>query len=337
MLAGQFVVDQSAYGRITTAAAPRRCAKLAIVDRPIQVEGLRKNFGDTAALKGIDFEVRAGEAFGLLGPDGAGKTTTVEILAGMRSRSGGRATVLDCDPAAGARQLKDRVGVCLQSTNLPAKIAVREALELFASLYTRAVDCGQLLKRVQLWDERDARCSRLPAGQMQRLALALALVNDPQVLLLDEPTAGLDAAARGLMHGLLGDLRKERRTMLLATRDIEEADLLCDRMAILHGGRIVSTGTPREIRQRAQANSSIEMVAASPLPGGDLPRWAGAEAASIDDGRTHIAVTTSRPARTMVEMMRWMDENGILLADIRVKRPTLGDAFRELTGKSPRG
>jgi ABC-2 type transport system ATP-binding protein len=159
------------------------------MDHPIQVESLRKNYGDVAALRGFDFEVRAGEVFGLLGPNGAGKTTTVEILKGLRSRTSGRVTVLGCDPEVQTRQLKDRIGVCLQATKLQDKIRVREAMELFAAFYTRTVDSAQLLKRLQLWDKREAQYSTLSGGQKQRLALALALLNDPQTLFLGEISA----------------------------------------------------------------------------------------------------------------------------------------------------
>ncbi|HMD70460.1 MAG TPA: ABC transporter ATP-binding protein, partial [Bryobacteraceae bacterium] len=248
---------------------------------PIQVEGLRKNYGDLAALKGVDFEVRAGEVLGLLGTDGAGKTTTLEILVGLRSRSGGRVSVLDCDPAAATKGMKDRMGVCLQTTNLPEQIKVREAMELFASLYTRTLEWGQLLKRVQLWEQREAPYWRLSGAQKQRLALALALLNDPQVLFLDEPAAGLEPQARKEIHGLMRELRKERRTILLTTHSIEEAGKLCDRVAIVDEGRIVATGTPREIEQRTPANPAIELVCASPVGDGALPAWTGAEGTSI--------------------------------------------------------
>ena len=303
---------------------------------PIQVEGLRKNYGALAAVKGIDFEVRSGEVFGLLGPNGAGKTTTVEILEGLRTRSGGRVTVLDCDPEVQTRQLKDRVGVCLQATNLQEKIKVREAMQLFAALYTRSVDCAQLLKRLQLWEKRDAQYAQLSGGQKQRLALALALLNDPQVLFLDEPSAGLDPQARREIHILMEDLRRERRTILLTTHYIEEAEKLCDRVAIVDEGRIVAIGTPREIQERALASSAIELECAHPLADGALPEWVGAEKTSLDGSRTRITVTSSRTARTMIDMIKWVDEKGIELADIRIKRPSLEDAFIELTGKSLR-
>jgi ABC-2 type transport system ATP-binding protein len=306
------------------------------VANPIQVEGLRKNYGDLEAVKGIDFDVQAGEVFGLLGPNGAGKTTTVEILEGLRARSGGRVSVLDCDPEVQTKQLKDRVGVCLQATNLQEKIKVREAMRLFASLYTRTVDSEQLLKRLQLWEKRESLYSQLSGGQKQRLALALALLNDPQVLFLDEPSAGLDPQARLEIHGLVQDLRREQRTILLTTHYIEEAEKLCDRVAIVDEGRIVAIGTPRQIQEKTLANSTIELECVKPLADGPLPQWAGAEKTTLDDSRTRITVTSSRPARTVVEMVKWLDGKGIELADIRIKRPSLEDAFIELTGKSLR-
>src|SRR5262244_4303221 len=155
-------------------------------DAVIAIQDLRKSYGQVEAVKGIDFEVRAGEVFGILGPNGAGKTSTVEILEGLRPRSGGDARVLGFDPDRQKQQLKDRIGVCLQATNLPAKIRVQEAMDLFASFYTRSVSTERLLKRLQLWDKRAAAYETLSGGQKQRLALALALVNDPQLLFLDE-------------------------------------------------------------------------------------------------------------------------------------------------------
>jgi ABC-2 type transport system ATP-binding protein len=306
------------------------------VDNPIQVEGLKKSYGTFAAVKGIDFEVRAGEVFGLLGPNGAGKTTTMEILEGLRSRSGGRVSVLGYDPEVQTLQLKDRLGVCLQATNLQEKIKVHEAIELFGSLYTRTVDTTQLLQRLQLWEKRDSQYVQLSGGQKQRLALALALLNDPQALFLDEPSAGLDPQARLEIHELVLDLRREQRTILLTTHYIEEAEKLCDRVAIIDEGKIIAIGTPREIQEKTNSDSIIEIQCAQPVPGGDLPQWAEAVKAALDDQRTTLTVTSRRPARTLVGMMKWLDEQGLELADIRIKRPSLEEAFIELTGKSLR-
>jgi ABC-2 type transport system ATP-binding protein len=306
------------------------------VDNPIQVERLEKSYGQFPAVKGIDFEVRAGEVFGLLGPNGAGKTSTVEILEGLRSRTGGRVSVLGYDPEVQTRQLKDRIGVCLQSTNLQEKIKVREAIELFASFYTRTADGMSLLKRLQLWEKREAHYVTLSGGQKQRLALALAMLNDPQVLFLDEPSAGLDPQARLEIHELVLDLRREQRTILLTTHYIEEAEKLCDRVAIVDEGRIVAIGTPREIQERTLSSSTIEIELSRPLAAGDLPRWAESEKTTLDDARLRIAVTSRRPARTIVEMVKWLDDGGAELSDIRIKRPSLEEAFIELTGKSLR-
>jgi len=308
-------------------------AKLELsVAHPILVEGLCKNYGDLAAVKGIDFEVRAGEVFGLLGPNGAGKTTTVEILEGLRSRSGGKVSVLDCDPEVQTSQLKDRVGVCLQHTNLQDKLKVIEAMELFGAFYTRTVNPQQLLKRLQLWEKRDTYYSKLSGGQKQRLALAM--LNDPQVLFLDEPSAGLDPQARREIHELVQDLRREQRTILLTTHYIEEAEKLCDRVAIVDEGRIIAMGTPREIQERTLANSIVQIECARPIP--DIPAWPDGSKPTVDERRTGVAITSTRPARVIVAMVKWLDEQGIEITDIRIQRPSLEEAFIALTGKSLR-
>jgi ABC-2 type transport system ATP-binding protein len=209
-------------------------------------------------------------------------------------------------------------------------------MELFDAFYTRTVDGDQLLKRLQLWEKRDTQYGKLSGGQKQRLALALALLNDPQVLFLDEPSAGLDPQARLEIHELVLDLRREQRTILLTTHYIEEAEKLCDRVAIVDEGRIVAIGTPREIQEKVLAHSTIEIELAAPLGDLPLPRWPEADQVTVDQSRMKIAVTTSRPARIVVEMVKWLDEHGVELADIRIKRPSLEDAFIELTGKSLR-
>jgi ABC-2 type transport system ATP-binding protein len=296
------------------------------------VRALRKSYGDVEAVKGIDFEVYAGEAFGILGPNGAGKTTTVEILEGLRTRSGGEATVLGFDPDRQTLELKDRIGVCLQATNLPARIRAREAVDLFGSFYSRSVSSEKLLKRMQLWEKRDAFYETLSGGQKQRLAIALALVNDPQLLFLDEPTTGLDPQIRMEIHGLIEELKAENRTVVLTTHYIEEAERLCNRVAIMDEGKIVAMGTPRELQQGSREQSRIQIVCEQPLPG-QLPQWTDAIRATVNgDGRT-LTVYSSRPARTLFEIMRWLDQQSLPLEDVHLKRPTLEDVFVELTGK----
>ena len=302
-------------------------------DLAISARGLRKTYGTNEAVKGLDFEVKTGEVFGLLGPNGAGKTSTVEILEGLRPRSGGDVTVLGFDPDRQKQALKDRIGVCLQATNLPDKMKIYEAMELFGSFYTRRVDSDALLKRLQLWEKRDAFYATLSGGQKQRLALALALVNDPQMLFLDEPTTGLDPQVRLEIRDLVEELRAEKRTILMTTHYIEEAERLCDRVAIIDNGTIIAIGSPRELQEKSAAQSSVEISLGEPLPPGDLPEWSHAIRASVSDDRRQLQVSSTHPAKTLVAMIKSLDAQGLEIADVHLKRPTLEDVFIELTGK----
>jgi ABC-2 type transport system ATP-binding protein len=302
----------------------------------IYVRGLRKAYGTFEAVKGIDFEVRPGEVFGLLGPNGAGKTSTVEILEGLRPRSGGEVRVLDLDPDRQKKQLKDRIGACLQATNLPDKITVLEALDFFGSLYSRKSDTGALLKRLQLEDKKDAGYATLSGGQKQRLALALALINDPQMLFLDEPTTGLDPQVRLEIRDLIEELRADKRTILMTTHYIEEAERLCDRVAIIDAGQIIAIGSPRELQEKSVNQSAIEVRVNQPLKDTALPQWVEAIRTVVSEDLQGITVYSKRPARTLVEMVKWIDTEGLELDDVRLNRPTLEDVFIELTGKKLR-
>ena len=306
------------------------------VSLAVSVHNLTKTYGAFPAVKGIDFDIHLGEVFGLLGPNGAGKTTTVEILEGLRPRSSGDVSVLGVDPAKDSRTLKDRIGVCLQSTRLSDKITVAEALRLFASLYSRTVDATPLLKRLQLWDKRNDQYGKLSGGQKQRLALALALINDPQMLFLDEPSTGLDPQARHEIHQLVQEWRTERRTILLTTHYIEEAERLCDRVAIIDEGRIIAMGTPAEVQARTLGLSRIEIRIATPLPDGPTPSFTEADHLQLSADRQTLTVSAHHPARALVELVKWVDQEGLELADVHLKRPTLEDVFIELTGKSLR-
>jgi len=204
-----------------------------VTEPVIQVQGLFKNYGTVAALRGVDFSVEQGEVFGLLGPNGAGKTTTVEILEGMRTPDRGLARVCGLNPEKSGNRFKEMIGAVLQSTSLPDKIRVKEAIELFAKFYSARANTDDLLKRFQLDEKRDAFYSQLSGGQKQRLALAMALVNNPQVIFLDEPTAGLDPQVRREIYDIIEELKSEKKTVLLTTHYIEEAERLCDRVAII--------------------------------------------------------------------------------------------------------
>ncbi len=299
----------------------------------ISVRGLRMNYGTLEAVKGIDFEVQSGEVFGLLGPNGAGKTTTVEILEGLRRRTAGDVRVLGLDPDRQKQKLKDRIGVALQATNLPDKMKVGEAVKLFAAFYTRTLDGEMLLKRLQLWEKKDAFYSTLSGGQQQRLALALALINDPQMLFLDEPTTGLDPQVRLEIRDLIEELRAEKRTIVMTTHYIEEAERLCDRVAIIDAGQIIAIGTPRELQERSATQSGIEARLDRPVPAGPLPEFAESVRTLLSEDRRELSISSKRPARTLVDLIKWIEAQGMELEDVHLKRPTLEDVFIELTGK----
>jgi ABC-2 type transport system ATP-binding protein len=299
----------------------------------ISVQDLHKKYGEVEAVCGIDLEVSSGEVFGLLGPNGAGKTTTIEILEGLRPRTSGKVSVLGFDPAIETKEVKNRIGVCLQATNLPDKMKVHEALELFDAFYTRHGDRDHLLKRLQLWDKKDAFYKTLSGGQKQRVALALALLNEPALLFLDEPTTGLDPQVRHEIHGVIQELKENRRTILITTHYIEEAERLCDRVAIIDAGKIIELGTPREIQQRVLGHSLVEVTTNEAMPFERLPEALRNEKYTArDEGRT-LSMQTDAPAASIVELVKWIDQHDLRLVDIHLKRPTLEDVFIDLTGK----
>jgi ABC-2 type transport system ATP-binding protein len=300
------------------------------------VKDLRKNYGDFEAVRGIDLEVQPGEVFGLLGPNGAGKTTTIEIMEGLRPRTSGTVSVLGLDPASQSNLIKDRIGVCLQATNLPDKMKVHEALELFDAFYSRHTDREKLLKRMQLWEKKDALYKSLSGGQKQRVALALALLNDPSLLFLDEPTTGLDPQVRLEIHSVIQELKQDKRSILITTHYIEEAERLCDRVAIIDAGKIIEQGPPREIQKRVLGNTVVEITTNAPLPVDQLPEKIRNEKYTVRSDGHIFAMQSETPAALIVELVKFVETHRLTLEDIIMKRPTLEDVFIELTGKKLR-
>src|ERR1700681_465414 len=241
----------------------------------LQVENLVKRYGDVEAVRGVSFAVEEGEVFGLLGPNGAGKTTTVEILEGLRDLDSGRVSVCGLDPQRDSQALKHEIGAALQSTSLPDKLRVMEALRLFASFYKRRRNPEELLKRFGLEEKRNTFYSQLSGGQKQRLALAMALVNDPKVLFFDEPTAGLDPQVRREIYDIIEELKREKKTILLTTHYIEEAERLCDRVAIVDHGKVIAFASPRKLKQRSGGTTRIEVKLAKPATNGTLRNLEG--------------------------------------------------------------
>ncbi len=284
-------------------------------------------------MRGIDFEVEQGEIFGLLGPNGAGKTTTVEILEGLRTRTSGDVTVLGKDPAVDVKALKDRIGVCLQSTNLPEKITVREALALFSSFYSRHTDIDKLIDRLQLGEKRNAFYQTLSGGQKQRVALALALVNDPQLVFLDEPTTGLDPQSRLQLWDVIEEFKKGGRSVLITTHYMDEAERLCDRVGVVDHGKLIALGSPRDliaslggqevIELTLEGDAPLDEAAAAKLPGVHGVRHAGSGFVLAVDP-LHVAL----PA--LVDHLRVA---GRTLERLSTRHATLEDVFVSLTGR----
>jgi ABC-2 type transport system ATP-binding protein len=289
----------------------------------IRVQNLTKSYGNVTAVQGIDFQVQSGEIFAMLGPNGAGKSTTVEVLEGLRPRDGGEVEVLGIDPARNPDKLKSTIGVALQSSRFPAKIRVVELIELYGKLYRTKPNTKELLDRFDLSEKRRAFYETLSGGQKQKVALILAMINDPSLVFLDEPTTGLDAHTRRRIHDWLRELRAQGRTVFLTTHYIHEAEQLADRVAILSRGKIIRQGTVHEVARGVSLESQVRVQTAKPLP--------PTIAEPADGGRYKIASTN--PAEAVASLVRYLDSTGNHLLDIEIWRPTLEDLFIRLTGE----
>jgi ABC-2 type transport system ATP-binding protein len=297
----------------------------------LQVENLEKRYEDVHAVRGVSFSVAEGEVFGLLGPNGAGKTSTIEVLEGLRVPDGGRVSVCGLDPQKNPNELKQEIGAALQSTSLPDKIRVHEALRLFASFYRRKRKPDELLRRFGLEEKRNAFYSQLSGGQKQRLALAIALLNDPKVLFLDEPTAGLDAQVRREIYDIIEELKRDKKTIVLTTHYIEEAERLCDRVAIVDHGKVIAEGTPRELKARSANTTRIEVRLSKPAPDGILKNLDGVtDARELDGG---YVLHCQQTAPTIVALVKHLESQNNELVSLEIATPSLEDVFIELTGR----
>ena len=297
----------------------------------LQVENLVKRYGNVEAVRGVSFSVDEGEVFGLLGPNGAGKTSTVEILEGLRNLDSGRVSVCGLDPQRESQALKHEIGAALQSTALPDKLRVMEALRLFAGFYKRRRNPEELLKRFGLEEKRNTFYNQLSGGQKQRLALAMALVNDPKVLFFDEPTAGLDPQVRREIYDIIEELKREKKTIVMTTHYIEEAERLCDRVAIVDHGKVVALGTPRELKTRSGGTTRIEVRLAKPEADGALKKLDGVADAREVDGA--YVIHSNRPPQTIVAIVKHLEAEGNELVSLEIASPSLEDVFIEMTGR----
>ena len=296
----------------------------------VTVEDLRKQYGGVEAVRGVSFEVRDREVFGLLGPNGAGKTTTVECILGLRDPDAGRIEVCGIDARRHPRAVKQKIGAALQSTALQDKITPREALRLFGSFYAQRAAPAELLERFALTDKADAYFDTLSGGQRQRLALALAFVNKPELVVLDEPTAGLDPQSRRELHAAIARTRDEGCTVLLTTHYIDEAERLCDRVAIVDHGRIVATGTPRDLMAGSRAAQSVTLTTNGPVDRRALETLPGIRDLVSDGIRTTFIADDA--TRTIGALTALLASAGVAIAELHVRKASLEDVFIELTG-----
>src|SRR5258706_2447864 len=304
----------------------------------VKVEGLRKAYGDVVAVDGLDLTVNGGECFGLLGPNGAGKTTTIEICEGLTDPDAGVVEVLGQRWDHDERALRERLGIQLQETQLAEKLTVDETIRLFRSFYVRGRDVGDVIDVVQLGEKRSSRVGKLSGGQKQRLALACAIVGDPELLFLDEPTTGLDPQSRRQLWDLITELRASGRSIVLTTHYMDEAERLCDRVAIVDHGRIIALGAPRELIASLGAEHVVEFTTPEAPPGAlDATRLRaidGVMAVREHDGRWTLEVANL--AQTVPALLAELQRLQLGLGELATHSATLEDVFVSLTGRQLR-
>jgi ABC-2 type transport system ATP-binding protein len=301
----------------------------------LEVRGLRKVYGDVVAVDSLDLEVQSGECFGLLGPNGAGKTTTIEVCEGLLTPDAGEVLVLGRRWATDERELRQRLGVQLQETQFSDKITVLEMVTLFRSFYERGPSGDEVIALVQLEEKRNARVGALSGGQKQRLSIACALVGDPELLFLDEPTTGLDPQARRQLWELVDRLRGMGRTIVLTTHYMDEAERLCDRIAIVDHGRMIALGAPRELVRSLGAEQMVELTMRDGSAGGldqeALGGLPGVLGVRVDGPVVTLQVTAAHEA--LPALMGMVERAGAGIAELRTHTPTLEDVFVSLTGR----
>jgi ABC-2 type transport system ATP-binding protein len=325
---GQAAKAAEAIRREPAAQAQERVSRTPV----IEVRGLRKSYGSVEAVAGVDLEVYAGEVFAFLGPNGAGKTTTVEILEGYRHRTAGDVRVLGADPAKAGRAWRARIGVVLQEAEPEAELTAEECLSMYAGYYARPRPVAETLDLVGLSDHRATRCARMSGGQRRRLDVALALIGDPELIFLDEPTTGFDPAARQSLWATIAGLRDLGKTIFLTTHYMEEAEELADRIAVLAAGRIVAQGSPATLGGRDTEASVISFTLPPGVPVTDLPPAVAARVTRTAGG--HLQVEATSPGPLLAELGSWAEAHHLDLLDLQVQRHTLEDIYLQLTRES---
>ncbi|HEX2026440.1 MAG TPA: ABC transporter ATP-binding protein [Nitriliruptorales bacterium] len=298
----------------------------------IEVRGLVKHYDTVEAVRGIDLTIEESEVFALLGPNGAGKTTTVEILEGHRRRTDGTVSVLGLDPERGGRDLRERIGIVLQSAGIEPELTVREALRTYAALYTRPRGVDEVIELVGLDDKADARIKHLSGGQQRRLDLGLGLIGDPELIFLDEPTTGFDPSARRRAWALVSSLRSLGRTILLTTHYMDEAQALADRVAVIAAGRILAEGPPGALTgPEGELSTTIRFRLPPDVGLEDLPGRFADAAVAVDGG---VEVTTGQPTTMLHALTSWAMQRDLELEQLTVTRPNLEEVYLALTARA---
>ena len=306
------------------------------MEKAIRVEGLTKRFGAFTAVDNVTFSVKSGEIFGILGPNGAGKTTTLEIIEGLQDPSEGSVSVLGLDIGRKASQVKARIGVQLQASAYYDYLNVREILSLIGSFYPRRTPADQLLEQVGLQDQATQRVRQLSGGQQQRFSIAASLVNDPELLILDEPTTGLDPQARRNTWALIREINQKDVTVVLTTHYMEEAETLCHRLAIMDQGRLVATDTPQNLISGLQTACTVTLTPTEPLTEDQLLSLNGAvSSVQVQEGNTYLIRLSDSP-EALDRVLEGIVNNGVHLEHLNIEPVTLEDVFLELTGNELR-
>ncbi|AYC30271.1 ABC transporter ATP-binding protein [Paenisporosarcina cavernae] len=303
-------------------------------ERMIHVQDLRKNYGNFQAVDGISFHVKQGEIFGLLGPNGAGKSTTIEMLVGLRKPDGGTATIRGFDVVRDLHQVKEVIGIQLQSTTLFELLTVKEILELYASFYKKSIPLEPLIDDMLLTEKTNSRIKTLSGGQKQRLAIALALVHDPFIIFLDEPTTGLDPQARRTLWDIILKLKDKGKTTVLTTHYMDEAQVLCDRIAIMDQGKLIGLNTANGLIKQLNADSTVEFFAKVEIATAELESLNGVLQVETRKGR--YTLFTNDLQNTLVSLLQFANERDITLSDLQTHTATLEDVFIQMTGRSLR-
>jgi ABC-2 type transport system ATP-binding protein len=306
------------------------------MDTIVQVDGLKKTYGTTIAVDEVSFEVGEGEIFGMVGPNGAGKTTTIECLEGLRKPDQGVIRVLGVNPHLESHVIRERTGMQLQQSNLPERMKVWEALDLYASFYPKTIDWKNLLIQLGLDDKWDTAFRKLSGGQKQRLFIALALLPDPQLVFLDELTTGLDPGARHAIWDLVRDVSGQGKTVFLTTHFMEEAERLCDRVAILDHGRIVALDTPANLIHNLGSEERIVFSVERSLPAGFEKALSGKTRVDVQGERVVVHGENRREVPLVSEVVNFLSGNGIPFRDLRTEQLSLEDVFLSLTGREMR-